>query len=311
MHIVAETLDDILIELYPKLLAKSDVVKASRGDTTELLGVQVEITDPRARLSRSETRGKAFSSLGELLWYLSKENRLDFIERYVPAYREESEDGKTVHGGYGPRIFDQRGINQLQNVMQLLKNRPSSRRAVIQLFNAEDIASVFKEIPCTTTLQFLVRDSKLELLVTMRSNDAYLGLPHDVFCFSMLQEIVATTLGLPLGSYRHFAASMHMYTKHHVKAQEFINEGFQSRVSMPSMPAGNPWVSIGSILKAEEIIRNGGKLDASAIGVDPYWADLIRILQIHFSGDPTEIRSLSDGMSFARYRPYILSRLPS
>ncbi len=84
MYITSDTLDDGLIELYPKLLESKSVVQTTRGETTELLGVQIEIQKPRARLSRTETRGKPFSALGELLWYLSRDNQLEFIERYVP-----------------------------------------------------------------------------------------------------------------------------------------------------------------------------------------------------------------------------------
>jgi thymidylate synthase len=80
MEIVSETLDDALLKLYPRLLAGKSEVAASRGKNTEVLGVLIEIEQARARLSRSETRGRSFSSLGELLWYLTRDNRLDFIE---------------------------------------------------------------------------------------------------------------------------------------------------------------------------------------------------------------------------------------
>src|SRR5918997_3528205 len=53
-----------------------------------------------------------FSALGEFLWYLIKDNQLDFILPYISAYADDSDDGLTVHGGYGPRIFDQRGHDQ-------------------------------------------------------------------------------------------------------------------------------------------------------------------------------------------------------
>ena len=212
MFVRRETLDDVLLELYPALLARKDeVVNASRGKTAEAIGVLIEITDARARLSRTETRGKLFSSLGELLWYLTRERQLDFIERYIPRYKKESEDGVTVYGGYGPRLFAWRGHDQLRNVIELLKERPTSRRAVIQIFDAEDIADPHIEVPCTTTLQFFVRDERLDMVTTMRSNDAYFGLPHDVFCFTMLQEIVARSLDRDIGIYRHFVGSLHIY----------------------------------------------------------------------------------------------------
>src|SRR5712671_4761376 len=117
MRFEVETLDDALLELYPELLSRAPNIIASRGSFSEILGVSIEIQRARARLSRSETRGKLFSSLGELLWYLTRENRLDFIESYIPRYREESEDGITVYGGYGPRLFRQRGQDQLRHVM--------------------------------------------------------------------------------------------------------------------------------------------------------------------------------------------------
>jgi thymidylate synthase len=311
MHIVRETLDDALLELYPVLLAIQEGVTATRGDSdfTELVGVLIELTKPRARLSRSETRGKLFSSLGELLWYLSRDNKLEFIERYVSEYKKESEDGATVHGGYGPRLFSQRGADQIANVVALLRDRPTTRRAVIQIFDAEDINTHHKEVPCTTTLQFFVRKERLDMITTMRSNDAYLGLPHDAFCFTMLQELVARSVGVELGTYKHFAGSLHLYREHHPLALDFVNERFQAQIEMPPMPAGDPWASVSAVLEAEGKIRAGLATDANAMHLDPYWCDLIRILQIHFAKrGKASIDALAAAMSFAHFKPYILSR---
>jgi thymidylate synthase len=310
MRFEAETLDDALLQLYPELLSHGRNVTASRGNNAELLGVSIEIDKSRARLSRSETRGKLFSSLGGLLWYLTCDNRLDFIETYIPRYREESEDGGvSVYGGYGPRFFCERGHDQIKNVVNLLKERPWSRRAVIQIFSAEDIADSHIEVPCTTALQFLIRDEQVHLITTMRSNDAYIGLPHDVFCFTMIQEVVARTLSRDVGSYRHFVGSMHLYDKHRDQAKALISEGFQSRIEMPPMPIGDPWPSVKGVLAAEARIRAGETFDAGLLGLDPYWSDLIRILQIFFSSDERHIRQLTESMSFQRYKPYISSRL--
>jgi len=124
MHLVSETLDDALLKLYPLLLKAPTLDGATRGKNTEIRGLSIEITGPRARLSRTETRGRLFSSLAELLWYLSKDNQLAFIEPFIPAYRDESEDGVSVYGGYGPRLFNQRGHDQIGNVIELLRERP-------------------------------------------------------------------------------------------------------------------------------------------------------------------------------------------
>ncbi|WP_439372598.1 thymidylate synthase [Bradyrhizobium sp. DASA03120] len=309
MEFIADTLDDALLQLYPQLLAAPKVDGATRGSNTELRGVMVEIRQPRARLSRTETRGKPFSALGELLWYLSKDNKLDFIVPFVPAYKSESEDGKTVYGGYGPRLFRQRGQDQIANVLELLSKRPTTRRALVQIFNAEDLSGPHPEIPCTTTLQFLQRDGKLEMITTMRSNDAYKGLPHDVFCFTMLQEILARTLGYDTGPYRHFAGSMHLYDDNRGDAVRLTEEGFQSRIEMPPMPNGDPWPSIAIVMSALEEIRTGQELDASALGLDPYWSDLIRLLQVFAAtGNQAAIADLRKAMTSDCYKYYIDSR---
>ncbi len=313
MLISHETLDDALLDLYPRLLGRSnDTVAASRGETAEIIGALIEIKNPRARLSRSETRGKLFSSLGELLWYLSRDNRLDFIARYVPRYRDETEDGVTIFGGYGPRLFGQRGHDQVGNVIELLRRRPTSRRAVIQIFDKEDIATIHKEVPCTTTLQFFVRNDNLDMITTMRSNDAYWGLPHDVFCFTMLQEIIARSLGKDVGIYRHFVGSLHLYKDHWEDAQHLVDERYQQRIAMPEMPLGDPWAAIATVLEAEQRVRNGEEIDVSILGLPNYWSDLIRILQIYFAaGDHAKIASLAELVSFKRYRTYITGRLQS
>lgn len=309
MRFSVETLDDALLQLYRELLSLESNVAASRGGNTEMLGVLIEIERPRARLSRSETRGRLFSSLGEMLWYLTGDNRLDFVEPYIPRYRDESEDGVTVYGGYGRRFFRQRGHDQVRNVIALLRKRPTTRRAVIQLFDAEDIATEHNDIPCTTTLQFLMRQERLHLVVTMRSNDAYIGLPHDVYCFTMLQEIIARTINCEIGSYRHFVGSMHLYDLDRGHAANLIEEGFQARIEMPPMPVGDPWPSIATLLTTEARIRAGEKFDANNLGLDPYWSDQVRLLQIFHSRDDAYIETLRNNMSFQRYRLYISSRI--
>jgi thymidylate synthase len=309
MQLTADTLDDALLRLYPLLLAAPKVDGTMRGNNAELRGVTIEITQPRARLSRTETRGKPFSALGELLWYLSKDNKLDFIVPFVPAYKAESEDGLTVYGGYGRRLFRQRGHDQVTNVLDLLHKRPTTRRAVIQIFNAEDLSEPHSEIPCTTTLQFFHRDGQLEMITTMRSNDAYKGLPHDVFCFTMLQEIFARSLGCEIGPYRHFAGSMHLYDDNRDEAVRLIEEGFQSRIEMPPMPRGDPWPAIGQVMSALEEIRVGQTIDANGFGVESYWSDLIRLLQVFAAtGDAPTIANLRNAMVSDCYKHYIDSR---
>jgi thymidylate synthase len=312
MFIKAATLDDLLREVYKRLLASNNRVNPRRGNNFEETGVLLELKNPRARLSRTESRGKIFSCLGELLWYLSGTNDLAFISYYIPRYTEDSEDKKTIYGGYGPRLFRKRGQDQVANVTRLLQEHPDSRRAVIQLFDSDDLANSHKEIPCTCVLQFILRKNRLHMLTSMRSNDAYLGLPHDVFCFTMIQEILARSLSVELGTYKHFVGSLHLYEKNFQGAGQYLEEGWQStKILMPSMPKGDPWPSIKTLLIAEANIRGGAAIDLEKLGLDPYWADLVRLLQIlrHYKDmDSTglaRIKTIRGEMSSPVYNSYI------
>jgi thymidylate synthase len=313
MYISAETLDDLLHLVYKKLLrSRNHIASSKKGANTELSGVLLKINNPRTRLSLTEKRSTLFTCLGEFLWYLAGSNQLEFIRYYIPRYAQFSDDNKTIYGGYGPRIRGTDAGNQIATVIDLLKNKPESRQAVIQLFDAADLLEPHKDIPCTCTLQFLVRKGRLHLLTTMRSNDAYWGLPHDVFAFTMLQEIMARSIGAELGTYKHAVGSLHLYDVHRGVAEQFLEEGWQSKVPMPPMPQGDPWPAIETLLEAETIIRCGGEFDLHGLTLDPYWKDLIRILQIfrytNSQDDLHKVAGLAKRMSSTVYAPYIRRR---
>ncbi|WP_236884153.1 thymidylate synthase [Devosia sp. A16] len=298
-----------MVDLYGELLDAGSGSTGSRGDNVELLGVTLRLTKPRARLSRSEDRGKPFSALGELLWYLSISDRLDFIEPYISKYRKDAEDG-ILYGAYGPRLFAMRDIDQVSNVIKLLREKSSSKRAVIQLFNAEDIQRPHKEIPCTTTMQFLCRDGRLHLSVTMRSNDAYYGLPHDVFCFTMLQEMMSRSLGLGLGEYFHYVGSMHIYEEFIEDAKRYREEGHQRTVEMPEMPMGDPFHDVvPALCSFEDRLRHGEAVNATAEAPNAYWADIFRLYQTFWaSGDGATLDALSQAFVTPIYRNYVDGR---
>jgi thymidylate synthase len=288
MFFSESTLDDLLYVVYETMkdlpFNGNPTRSKSHGKTAEMIGVKLILLKPTARLSRSIDRGLIFSRLGELLWYLSGSNELKFIQYYLSHYKKESEDGKIIYGGYGTRLFNKDGsINQIENVIELLKNNPETRRAVIQIFDAKDINEQHKEIPCTCTLQFLIRENKLHLVVYMRSNDAYIGLPHDIYCFTMIQEIIARSISdeLLIGTYQHMVGSFHLYEQNKVKIEAYLNEGFQSTTfPMPEMPKENPWRSIEQILKIESKIREGW-WDINSINLNSYWLDVAKLLRIY------------------------------
>jgi thymidylate synthase len=308
MYITEETLDDLLRRVIEKLLKSRNRITPTRGSATELTGVLLRIANPRARLSRTERKGTLFSCLGELLWYLAKSKNLQFISYYLPNYTMYSDDGRTIYGGYGPRLFNMDGNNQVANVIALLRRKPDSRRAVIVLFDPSDIADDHKDIPCTCTLQFMIRRRRLHMFTSMRSNDAFIGLPHDLFSFTMLQEIVARSLGVELGTYKHAIGSLHLYEEHRESARQYLEEGWQETVLMPPMPQGDPWRSIRVLLKAESAIRRGKKIIITDLTLESYWDDFVRLLQIYWhskTGKSKEIKRLRNSMSSHVYDPYI------
>lgn len=200
MRFAANTTDDLLRKVYAALLKSQLRASPTKGDNNEIIGAYLQIKQPRNRISRAESRSTLFSALGELFWYLSGDNDGNFIDYYIPGYlRKYAEKNGRIHGGYGPRLFNMRGINQLDLVIQRLKTKRDTRRAVIQLYDASDIADEYRDVPCTCTIQFLVRRNVLHMVVHMRSNDAFLGLPHDIFCFTMIQEIVCRSIDAKLG----------------------------------------------------------------------------------------------------------------
>lgn len=315
-YICADSLDNLLREVIKRLHREGSEITATRGANCEICGVLLEILNPRARLSRTESRGTLFSCLAELVWYLSGDNSASVIDYYIPDYStENSDDGLVLQGGYGPRLFAMRGhTNQINNIIQLLTRKPTSRRAVIQLFNAEDLNSDFRDVPCTCTLQFLLRDGKLNMLTHMRSNDAFIGLPHDVFCFTMLQEIIARTLGAEMGFYKHAVGSLHLYESQVENVEQYKEEGWQKPTSMPEMPEGSPWSSIDSLLNIARRIRNSDTEDLNLEALDIYWRDLANLLLLfHATRKSTKNAEIAEAAAApliaGPYEPYVRTRL--
>lgn len=288
MHIVENNIDDLLRASFEALLEKGNNCSGTKGSYRELIGVTLELTNPRARLSRTETKGHVYSCLGELFWYLSGKDDAEFISYYVNEYLHYTETDNTIAGAYGPRMFGMEAESQqFKQVLELVKKKQSTRQAVIQIFDSGDLTDPpKKDIPCTLTLQFLLRDDVLHLVVSMRSNDAYKGLPHDLFCFTMLQELfavaISTELGkeIRLGTYKHFVSSFHVYDKDLANVETFFGEGFTATSEiMPPMP-DNSYSQLGQVLSLEEKIRLGHNIDLNELQLSSYWSELITLLKI-------------------------------
>ena len=307
MQLQGDSLDEILIQAYKQIQLFGVANKGSRGDHKELVGVSLRLKHPRARLSRSNDRGLP-SAVGEFLWYLSKSDDVEFITAYIPAYKYEVGPNGRINGAYGPRLFATFGLDQIEAVSELLQRKPSTRRAVVQLYAATDLL-IDEEVPCTTTLQFLIREGRLHLVASLRSNDAYLGLPHDVFCFTMLQEMMANRLSLELGEYVQMVGSFHLYDKHQARSERYIKEGHHRLEEMPPMPKGDPFALVPALMEVETLVRAGDASASSAISALPdFWADIMRLAQAKLATTPDGLDPIRSKLSNKGYEAYIDDR---
>jgi thymidylate synthase len=285
MIIEGRCLDEILRKLYAELSSSTDTFEARKGRGQDLLASTIILKDPRARVSATATRGRLISALAEFCWYMSGSADLEFIRFYLRDYPPAGASG-SIEEAYGPRMLGTgefgRSINQLQRVTDQLSQRPDTRRAVIPLLEPGDLEPGKSEAPCTSALQFIRRRDRLHMVAMMRSNDAYLGFTHDVFCFTMIQEIIARTLGVRVGEYHHFATSLHLYEHDVEKVARYLDEGFQNPTfAMPKMPDGPQDGNLRAFLQVEERIRAGTIERAEQIALPPYWKDLALILLRH------------------------------
>ena len=148
----------------------------------------------------------------EWQWYLSGDNNINKLgEIYgkVPEIWKRMADMKgDVNSNYG---WQWQRNKQLARIIDMLRNNNNTRQAAISIYDAKEIKSYKYDTPCTYAVQFTIVDNKLNMCVTMRSNDLWYGFCNDQYCFSMLQQLVARELSIPVGTYFHFAHNLHLY----------------------------------------------------------------------------------------------------
>lgn len=125
------------------------------------------------------------------------------------------------HGAYGTRVA---AHDQLRSVVARLHSEPHTRQAVVTLWDPEvDVQPLHLDYPCTVALGFSVTGRRLNARVTMRSNDAWLGLPYDMFQFTQLQLTLCHILALSPGTYTHTAWSLHLYEENVAASYEVVD----------------------------------------------------------------------------------------
>lgn len=221
------------------------------SETKELLNYNISLHDPRNRIINFADRKTNLKYLlGELVWYFKGSNDPSGILPYSKFWNQITNSGKvpgyeagTINSNYGHRFFGHHeacnvdGKSQWGNTAEILKADKDSRQAIMNVHLPQDRHEGNKDVPCTLSLQFFIREDKLHLIVNMRSNDIILGFTNDVFQFTMLQEAMMLDLRktypeLQLGTYYHNAGSMHIYSRHFEMADMII----ASEVPIAEMP---------------------------------------------------------------------------
>ena len=213
-------------------------ISSPRGKTTkEVLGLQtrIDMTHPVVTV-RHRKLGYKFL-FAEALWIINGDNRLSTINPYSKHIANFSDDGKYFNGAYGPKVVD-----QLPYVINQLFTKVDTRQAVMNIWRERPGSS--KDIPCTLSAQWLIREETLHCLLNMRSSDAWLGWPYDIFNFSMLSCFILLHLrqqwlrhpdpqsletsnpfNVGLGSLTLTAGSQHLYEENYYKAQDCYRAG--------------------------------------------------------------------------------------
>ena len=183
------------------------------GNTKALFNVGFYITEPLANaITNKERDWKLEYAEAEWQWYLTGDPKISTLgEIYgkIPKIWERMADvtGK-VNSNYG---WQWERNNQLNEAVYLLRRDKHTRQAAISIFDGKEYGNYTHDTPCTYAVQFTILHGKLDMCVTMRSNDLWYGFCNDQYCFSKLQQIVALKLDIEPGIYYHFAHNMHLY----------------------------------------------------------------------------------------------------
>ena len=191
------------------------------------------------------------SIIYELLWYLSGDTHIRNLRQHTKIWDSWTSEEKNWEVGrmYGYQwvkwdkyyensrngTIQHKHINQIQNVIDLIKTNPNSRRMVVSAWNP----SVLDEIAlpsCHAFFIFNVIHGKLNCHLTQRSGDIALGIPFNLACYAILTQMIAQETGLELGEFSHFINDAHIYENH--------IEELKKQVTREPLPLSNLEIAI-------------------------------------------------------------------
>lgn len=155
----------------------------------------------------------------EFLWYLRGDKFDVSIAEHAKMWGGLINRDGSINSNYGQYIFRDAPLSQFDNVVNQLKNDKDSRRASIVILSKDHLLSDTNDVPCTYSINFRIRENKLNMSVRMRSQDSVYGMAADAPAFSFTHEMMLNALrefypDLQYGNYHHSSDSFHVYERH-------------------------------------------------------------------------------------------------
>jgi thymidylate synthase len=276
-----------------RLLSDGSDITVRGQRTREMTGRSFTLQNPRERCVTVRHRNNSIAAtIAETMWVLAGRNDIGYLLPYLPRAEQFSDDGKTWRAGYGPRLRDWRGVDQLDMVRQLLLSDPSTRRATVSLFDPATDFTDTLDVPCNNWLHFLRRGDRLDLSIAVRSNDIVWGFSGiNAFEWSVIHELVATWTGVGVGHQHWLVGSMHIYERHFERGEAILrawngrggyelgHQPVQYRGSWPDLPRHlEEWFRI------EEMVRSDPEGCAHAVSAfpEPLFRSFLQVLRAHW-----------------------------
>ena len=159
------------------------------------------------------------SIIYELLWFLRGDTNIKYLKDHGVSIWDEwaDENGELgpVYGHQWRSWPDENGgtIDQIQNVVNQIKNNPDSRRMIVSAWNVAEVERMALP-PCHTMFQFYVANCRLSLQLYQRSADTFLGVPFNIASYALLLQMMAQVTGLKAGDFIHTTGDTHLYLNH-------------------------------------------------------------------------------------------------
>ena len=159
------------------------------------------------------------SIIYELLWFLRGDTNIKYLKEHGVSIWDEwaDENGELgpVYGHQWRSWPDENGgtIDQIENVVNQIKNNPDSRRMIVSAWNVAEVERMALP-PCHTMFQFYVANGRLSLQLYQRSADTFLGVPFNIASYALLLQMMAQVTGLKAGDFIHTTGDTHLYRNH-------------------------------------------------------------------------------------------------